>query len=118
MNASARWFTWPQALYVFPVPVLVAACALALYVGLRERRERLPFVASLGLFVLSFVGLCISFYPHIVPSSVTLWEAAAPDNSLAFLLVGAAFLLPVILAYTAYSTWVFRGKVGATGAYH
>ena len=114
----ARWFAWPQFLYVLPVPLLVAACAMALYKGLREQRELMPFIASLGLFVLSFIGLCISFFPHIVPSSVTLWEAAAPENSQRFLLAGAAFLLPIILAYTAYSYWVFRGKVGETATYH
>jgi len=114
----ARWFAWPQALYVLPVPLLVAACAAALFTGLRKRYELMPFLASLGLFVLSFVGLCISFFPYIVPSSVTIWEAAAPDNSLRFLLAGSLVLLPVILAYTAYSYWVFRGKVGSSGGYH
>lgn len=114
----ARWFAWPQALYVTPVPVLVSACAVALGYGLRKQHELTPFLASLGLFVLSFIGLCISFYPHIVPSSVTIWQAAAPDNSLRFLLVGALVLLPLILAYTAYSYWVFRGKVNAIGGYH
>jgi cytochrome d ubiquinol oxidase subunit II len=105
-------------LYVMPVPALVIACAVALYVGLRYRLELTPFIASLGLFVLSFIGLCISFFPHIVPSSVTIYEAAAPDNSLSFLLAGASVLLPVILVYTAYSYRVFRGKVGASSAYH
>ncbi len=114
----ARWFGWPQALYVLPVPALVAACAVALYIGLRDRHELTPFIASLGLFVLSFFGLCISFYPHIVPSSVTIQAAAAPENSLRFLLVGAAVLLPLILAYTAYSYRVFRGKVSMDAAYH
>ncbi len=113
----ARWFAWPQALYVTPVPALVFACAVALYVGLRDRHELTPFIASLGLFILSFIGLCVSFYPHIVPSTVTLWEAAAPPNSLRFLLAGAAFLLPVILAYTAYSYRVFRGKVQEASGY-
>jgi cytochrome d ubiquinol oxidase subunit II len=114
----ARWFAWPQGLYAIPVPMLVAACAVALYVGLRDRHELTPFVAALGLFVLSFIGLCISFYPHIVPSSVTIWDAAAPPESQGFLLVGAAFLLPIILIYTAYSYWVFRGKVNTAGGYH
>jgi cytochrome bd ubiquinol oxidase subunit II len=61
--------------------------------------------------VLSFVGLAISFYPYIVPPEVTIWVAAAPQSSLAFLLVGAVVLVPIILAYTAYAYWVFRGKV-------
>ena len=114
----ARWFAWPQAIYVLPVPILVAGCAITLYVGLRERRDLMPFMASLGLFVLSFIGLCISFYPYIVPSSVTIWAAAAPDKSLFFLLAGSLVLLPMILAYTAYSYWVFRGKVKLAEGYH
>lgn len=116
-NFMARWFGWPQLLYVIPVPLLVAMCALALYRGLSTQRELMPFLASLGLFVLSFVGLVISFYPYIVPSSVTIWSAAAPDSTLSFTLVGSAVLIPVILLYTAYSYWVFRGKVGATEGY-
>ena len=114
----ARWFAWPQALYVLPVPLLVATCAAALFAGLRKGYQLMPFIASLGLFVLSFAGLCISFFPYIVPSSVTIWEAAAPDNSLRFLLAGSLVLLPMILAYTAYSYWVFRGKVSSSGGYH
>jgi cytochrome bd ubiquinol oxidase subunit II len=120
LNASymARWFGWPQMLYVIPVPLLVGLCALALYRGLSSKRQLMPFLASLGLFLLSFVGLLISFYPYIVPSSITIWSAAAPDNSLSFILIGAAVLLPLILLYTIHAYWVFRGKVGATGGYH
>lgn len=113
-----RWFGWPQVLLAVPVPLLVLFTGYVLLRGLAARRERSPFLASLALFVLCFAGLGISFYPHIVPNSVTIWEAAAPDNSLAFLLVGAGVLIPVILAYTAYSYWVFRGKVNARGGYH
>ena len=54
----------------------------------------------------------ISIYPDVVPNDVTIWEAAAPDSSLSFMLVGAAVLLPIILAYTGHAYWVFRGKVG------
>ncbi len=114
----ARWFGWPQVLLVVPVPLLVGACAYALWTGLAEGRQVVPFLASLALFVLCFVGLGISFYPHIVPNSVTIWDAAAPDNSLSFLLVGASVLVPLILIYTAYSYWVFRGKVATAGGYH
>ncbi len=113
-----RWFGWPQILLVIPVPLLVMLTSYIIIKGLIERREASPFLASLFLFVLCFVGLGISFYPHIVPNSVTIWDAAAPDNSLLFLLVGASVLLPIIIAYTVYSYWVFRGKVGAKSAYH
>lgn len=113
-----RWLHWPQMLYVSPVPVLVAVCGFGLYRGLARQNELLPFLSALGLFVLSFIGLVISFYPYIVPSSITIWDAAAPDDSLSFLLVGALVLLPLILTYTAYSYWVFRGKVSAIGGYH
>jgi cytochrome d ubiquinol oxidase subunit II len=113
-----RWFDWPQVLFVAPVPLLVALAGFVLLNGLRKRQERQPFFAALALFVLCFIGLLISFYPYLVPTSVTLWEAAAPDRSLSFLLAGAAVLIPVILAYTAYSYWVFRGKVNSHGGYH
>ncbi len=113
-----RWFAWPQVLFVAPVPALVTLAAVVLFHGLRRRQERRPFLAALALFALSFAGLLISFYPYLVPTSVTLWDAAAPDSSLAFLLAGAAVLIPVILAYTGYSYWVFRGKVDASGGYH
>jgi len=114
-----RWTGWPQIAYTAPVPILVAALAALLFRGLRAKAEVLPFLASLGLFVLCYIGIAISFYPYIVPTSVTIWEAAAPDSSLAFLLVGASVLLPMILLYSAYSYWIFRGKVNAhAGGYH
>lgn len=113
-----RWFSWPQLALVVPVPLAVLAAAFVLMKGLTERREASPFFASLALFVLCFIGLGISFYPHIVPMSVTIWDAAAPAESLGFLLVGAAVLVPIILAYTGYAYWVFRGKVNSVGGYH
>ena len=113
-----RWFGWPQTLLVLPVPLLVALAIFVLLRGLLDRREASPFLASLGLFVLCFVGLGVSFYPHIVPNSITIWEAASPRESLAFLLAGTVVLVPIILAYTGYSYWVFRGKVNAQGGYH
>jgi cytochrome d ubiquinol oxidase subunit II len=112
-----RWFSWPQIIYTLPVPLLVAACAALLFLSLRARRELAPFLASLGLFILSYAGIGISFYPYIVPPKLSIWDAAAPPESQAFLLVGAAVLVPIILIYTAYAYWVFRGKVGDHG-YH
>jgi cytochrome d ubiquinol oxidase subunit II len=113
-----RWLAWPQILYSAPVPLLVAATTFVLLKGLRDKRELTPFLAALAIFTLCFAGLGIGFYPYIVPHSVTIWDAAGPDVSLGFLLVGAAVLIPLILMYTAYSYWVFRGKVNAKGGYH
>jgi cytochrome d ubiquinol oxidase subunit II len=112
-----RWFTWPRMLYTVPVPLLVAAAAYVLIKGIVKREELTPFLASLALFVLSYIGIGISFYPYIVPPTLTIRDAAAPDESLGFLLIGAVVLIPIILAYTAYAYWVFRGKVGTEG-YH
>ncbi|HEY5831139.1 MAG: cytochrome d ubiquinol oxidase subunit II [Hyphomicrobiaceae bacterium] len=120
MNAQfmARWFAWPAILYTAPVPLMVAAAAFVLFTGLARRHDARPFFAALSLFVLSYIGLGISFYPYIVPPSITIWSAAAPDTSLKFLLVGAVVLVPLILAYTAWSYWVFRGKVDPEAGYH
>jgi len=114
----ARWFAWPTAVFSVVVPFLLAGAAWALWTGLRDGHALRPFLSTVAIFVLSYVGLGISFYPNIVPPGLTIAEAAAPDKSLAFLLVGAVVLIPMILAYTAYSYWVFRGKVRPEDGYH
>jgi cytochrome d ubiquinol oxidase subunit II len=83
-----------------------------------RRAEFLPFLGTLALFTMGYVGLAISLWPNIVPHSVSLWDAAAAPRSQAFLLVGTLFLLPVILFYSGWSYWVFRGKVRADVGYH
>jgi cytochrome bd ubiquinol oxidase subunit II len=113
-----RWFRYPTAIFSVIVPLLVIGCLFILLNGLKTKHDSRPFVAALGLFVLAYIGIGISFYPYIVPTSVTIWEAAGPDESLAFLLVGAAVLVPLILAYTAYAYWVFRGKIDPEEGYH
>jgi cytochrome bd ubiquinol oxidase subunit II len=113
-----RWFRWPTAIFSVIVPVLVLGCFALLLMGIRGKRDSQPFLAALSLFVLGFAGIGISFYPYMVPPSVTIWDAAAPDSSLAFLLWGAAFLVPIILIYTGYAYWVFRGKVDPEEGYH
>jgi cytochrome bd ubiquinol oxidase subunit II len=120
LNAAymGRWLAWPAIFYTAPVPLLVGLATFVLFKSLQDRKELSPFLASLSLFLLCYIGLGISFYPYIVPTSVTIWQAAAPDNSLRFLLVGTSVLIPLILIYTAYSYWVFRGKVNAVGGYH
>ena len=112
-----RWFAWPKVLYTAQVPLLVLITSVLFFRSLARKRELAPFLLALALFLLSYIGLMISIYPDVVPNDVTIWEAAAPDRSLGFMLVGAAVLLPIILAYTAHAYWVFRGKVGTEG-YH
>lgn len=114
---ATRWFAWPGVLFAAQVPVLVAVVTVLLFLALKARREVAPFLLSLGLFALTFAGLGISVYPYAVPESITLAQAAAPRSSQAFMLVGAAVLIPIILGYTAFAYWVFRGKVGEEG-YH
>jgi len=113
-----RWFGWPTAFFSSFVPLLLAACAAALWHGLACDRHLQPFLAALGLFVLSFIGLGISFYPYIIPGVLRIEDAAAPESSLKFLLVGASVLVPIILIYTGYAYWVFRGKVDPEERYH
>jgi len=116
-NYFGRWLTFPNILWVSPVPILVAVLALAFWRAVARRAEVAPFLLALALFLLCFIGLGVSVYPYIVPTSVTILAAAAPASSQAFMLVGAGVLVPVILAYTGWAYWVFRGKVGSEG-YH
>lgn len=114
----SRWFAWPTAIFSVLVPALVALAAWRLYVGLRDDHDATPFLASLAIFILCFIGIGISFYPHMIPPTLTIEQAAAPDSSLLFTLVGAAILLPLILGYTAYAYWVFKGKMDPDEGYH
>ena len=113
-----RWFTYPNYLYLSPIPIITVILGLYLLSAVRKGKELAPFLSTIGLFGLCYFGLCISFYPKIVPPNIDIWQAASPDSSLKFLLVGAALLIPIIIAYTAYSYWVFRGKVSSKDAYH
>jgi len=112
-----RWFDWPGLLVTAPVPLLVAATGLLLWRSIDGERDGRPFLLTLALFGLSMIGLAISIYPDVIPGRVTIWQAAAPERSQIFMLAGAAVLVPVILGYTAWAYWVFRGKVDETG-YH
>jgi cytochrome d ubiquinol oxidase subunit II len=113
-----RWFNLPGSVLSVLMPAAVAGASWALFSGLKAGKDAQPFFGALGLFVLCFVGIGISFYPNIVPPSLTIVEAAAPDSSLRFALVGTVVLVPLILAYTAYAYWVFRGKINPDEGYH
>ena len=115
---ARRWFSLPNLGFLLPVPLLTAALALVAWRALRNRRSHVrPFLAVLGLVFLGFSGLGISIWPNIIPPDISIWQAAAPPQSQGFMLIGALLIVPVILAYTAWSYWVFRGKVQSEG-YH
>jgi cytochrome d ubiquinol oxidase subunit II len=116
---AARWFTLPNLFFLLPVPLLVVALGAWLWRDLRNPdRHALPFILTLGLVFLGFSGLGISIWPHIIPPGITLWQAAAPPQSQGFMLVGALLIIPVILGYTFWSYYVFRGKVQHGEGYH
>ena len=115
---AQRWFAWPNVILTAPVPIAVALVTVLLLRALANRQDSQPFYLTLALFALSYAGLGISMYPYIVPQSITIWQAAAPESSQIFLLVGVAVLIPLILAYTGWAYWVFRGKVRVGSGYH
>jgi len=116
-----RWLQMPGIYYVAPVPLLVALLTVLLLRALARAREwgthdTAPLILALGLFALTIAGLGISMWPYIIPDSVTIWQAATAHSSQMFMLFGIAVMLPIILGYTGYAYWVFRGKV--RGGYH
>ncbi|MAF61826.1 MULTISPECIES: cytochrome d ubiquinol oxidase subunit II [Pseudomonadota] len=113
----ARWFTFPSVLFSAQVPLLVAVISFLLFRSLQKRHDYAPFLLTLGLFLLGMIGLGISMFPYVVPDEVTIWDAATHPSSQAFMLVGTLFIVPLIIGYTAWAYWVFRGKVGDEG-YH
>jgi cytochrome bd ubiquinol oxidase subunit II len=120
MNAEieARWFSWPNIVLLSPVPIITAALIGYTWWSFGRSPDHGPFLGALGIFVMSYLGIAISLWPMIVPGHYTLQEAAASESTQAFLLVGTLVLLPVILLYTGWSYWVFRGKVRGDIGYH
>ncbi|MCL4139605.1 UNVERIFIED_CONTAM: hypothetical protein GTU68_033590 [Idotea baltica] len=114
----SRWLNMPGSIFSVIMPGAVLAAAWALFTGLNAGKDGQPFLAAISIFVLCFIGIGISFYPNIIPPGLTIVEAAAPDKSLRFALVGTVVLVPLILIYTAYAYWVFRGKIDPEEGYH
>lgn len=114
---AERWFAPDNLLWLWPVPLLTGLLGWQLWHDLGRRHERHPFRSAAGLFLLAYLGLAISLWPYVVPRHYTVWQAAAPAESLAFILVGVAVLLPLVLGYTVHTYRIFRGKSGSHG-YH
>lgn len=111
-----RWLNQIHLIWVFPILAMV--CAYVLYRAVKRQEEGLPFVASLGLFIFTYLGLIASKWPVIVPPNYTIWDASSAPESQLFLLIGVLFVIPIVLAYTAWTYWVFRGKVRVGEGYH
>lgn len=117
-NIAQRWFTLPNMFWFMPVPVLVLLFSWGIIRNIKKDAHYLPFLLTLGLIFLGFSGLGISIWPNIIPPSVSIWDAAAPVNSQVFMLTGSLFIIPVILIYTFWSYYVFRGKTKTNEGYH
>ena len=115
---AERWFSLPNFFYLWPVPLITALTAFAAWRWLEGGRDIPPFLASIALFLLGYLGLVISSFPYLVPPSLTIWQAAASPSSQMFMLVGTLVLLPIILGYIVFVYWLFRGKVREGEGYH
>jgi len=114
---ASHWLTAPQIYWVAPVPIVTALVSLSLLHGILSARNSKPFWLAIALFFLGMSGLGVTIWPYVVPPGVTIWDAAAPERSQIFMLVGVAITMPLIIAYTVWAYWVFRGKVADEG-YH
>jgi cytochrome bd ubiquinol oxidase subunit II len=116
----ALWFGWPNLILLSPVPLWITVLALATFAALRrpDLPDLVPFLCCIGLYLITFIGLAVSLWPYVVPRVLTLWQVAAPANSLLFTMVGVLLIVPIVLVYTAHAYYVFRGKVSAGDAYH
>lgn len=112
------WFSMPNSLYLLPIPVLTLGLFVTLlsdlFLNVKEYR---PFIISILLFLLSYSGIGISLFPYIVPFHFTIWQAAAAPTSQSIILIGVSIFLPIIICYTGYVYWVFRGKVSEKKLY-
>lgn len=117
VDYADRWLTAPEIYFAAPVPILTAIIALSMIQAIRKDRNSKPFWLSIALFFFGMAGLGVTMWPYVVPPGVTIWDAAAPERSQIFMLVGVAITMPLIIAYTAWAYWVFRGKVSDEG-YH
>ncbi|WP_061800642.1 cytochrome d ubiquinol oxidase subunit II, partial [Serratia ficaria] len=117
-DIAQRWFTAPNIFWFLPVPLLVLACSWGIVRAAYNHASYGPFLLTLALVFLGFSGLGISIWPNIIPPSISIWQAASPPQSQGFMLVGGLLIIPVILAYTCWSYYVFRGKIKPDEGYH
>jgi len=111
-----KWFSFPEILYLSPLPILSGVLVVFLWIQLRrmpfenDRFSWTPFAAATALFTLAYTGMAYSFYPYVVPDKLTIYESASAPESLFIILLGTLFVLPAIIGYTVLSYYIFRGK--------
>jgi cytochrome d ubiquinol oxidase subunit II len=116
-GVKAFWFSLPNLFLLLPMPLLSIGVFVLLWHDLRTQRENRPFFLSLGLFLLNYIGLGISLWPWLVPYEITIWQAAAAPESQSLLLIGTVIMLPLVLSFTGYCYYVFRGKTTHEATY-
>ena len=115
---AERWFTTPNIFFLWPVPAVTALVAYLAWRWLEAGRDIPPFLATIVLFMLGYLGLAISTFPYLVPPTLTVWQTAAAPASQVFMLIGTVALLPIVLGYVVFVYWLFRGKVREGEGYH
>jgi cytochrome bd ubiquinol oxidase subunit II len=104
-----KWFSFPRIVFLSLLPLATAAAWLFVFFEARKSEWK-PFAGAVAIFALAFLGLAYSLFPYVVMDRMTIWEAAAHESALEFVLAGTALVLPFIVGYTAWSYRVFRGK--------
>ncbi len=122
VKIEERWFGGNSMFFLVPIPALTGVLFVFLWRGLSwkhdsSKRDMIPFLLTLGIFLMGYIGLAVSLWPNIVPYDVTLWQAAAAPESLSLMLLGVVIMLPVILAYTGWCYYIFRGKTDEKHGY-
>lgn len=105
-----RWYSFPNMLYLSPLPIITAVMLFLTWRSLGKGHDWHPFLYSVVIFLCAYTGIAISVYPYLIPYQLSFWEAAAPDSTLKFILVGVVLMLPILITYTLYAYHVFRGK--------
>lgn len=109
--ARDRLFGFPQVYLFAAIPIVGVALVGLLLRSLNREEEAMPFVWTIGIFILTFLGLAAVVFPYIIPVQVEIYDAAATPSALVFMLIFIGFLIPVMLFYNLYQYIVFRGKV-------
>jgi cytochrome bd ubiquinol oxidase subunit II len=110
-TARTRLFS-PPLRYIFAaIPLLGLLLVGLLLRSLNREEERTPLIWTIGIFLLSFIGLGLIVFPYIIPTQITIYQAAASPSALVFMLIFVGFLIPIMLFYNIYQYVVFRGKI-------